>query len=103
MADYAAKRAVGRCPTHPGALIREDILPTIKVGKSELANALVISRQHLYDLLSEKKPVSPEVAVRLGKAFGDGPGPWLRMQAEYDAWHAMRAVDVSAIRLIKAA
>ena len=102
MAEYAAKRAANRCSTHPGALIRKGILPTIKVGKSELAHALGISRQRLYDLLSEKKPVSAEVAVRLGKAFGDGPQPWLRMQAEYDAWHAMRAVDVSAFPLIKA-
>ena len=47
--------------------------------------------------LAERKPVSPEVAVRLGKLFGDGPGVWVRMQAAYDTWHAERAVDVSAI------
>jgi len=103
MAEYAAKRARNRCPTHPGALLREDILPAIAVGKSELANALGISRQHLYDIVNEKKPVSPEIAVRLGKAFGDGPGPWLRMQAEYDAWHAARDVDVSKVPVFKAA
>lgn len=103
MAEYSAKRANNRCPTHPGALLREDILPAIAVGKSELANALGISRQHLYDILNEKKPVSPDIAVRLGKAFGDGPGPWLRMQAEYDAWHAARDVDVSKVPVFRAA
>mgnify|MGYP001547933265 CR=1 FL=1 len=103
MTVYAAKRNRNRCPTHPGELLRETILPAIALGKSELANALGISRQHLYDLLNEKKPVSPEVAVRLGKAFGDGPDVWLRTQAAYDAWHAARAVDVSKVPLIKAA
>ncbi len=103
MAEYAAKRNRDRCPTHPGELLREDILPAIGMGKSEVAQALGISRQHLYDILNEKKPVSPEVAARLGKAFGDGAGVWLRMQAAYDAWHAERSVDVSKVVTIKAA
>lgn len=103
MAEYAAKRNRNRCPTHPGALLRVDILPAIELGKSELAKALGISRQHLYDILNERKPVSPEVAVRLGKAFGDGAGIWLRMQAAYDAWQAERSVDVSKVPLIRAA
>ena len=73
------------------------------MGKSEVAEALGISRQHLYDILNEKKPVSPEVAARLGKAFGDGAGIWLRMQAAYDAWQAERSVDVSKVPKIRAA
>ena len=103
MTEYAAKQNPRRCPAHPGELLREDILPTIKLGKSALAEALGISRQHLYDILNEKKPVSPEVAVRLGKAFGDGAGIWLRMQAAYDAWHAEQSVDVIGVKRIKAA
>jgi antitoxin HigA-1 len=103
MAEYAAKRNRNRCPTHPGELLREDILPALGIGKSEVAGALGISRQHLYDILNEKKPVSPEVAARLGKAFGDGAGIWLRMQAAYDAWHAERSVDVRDVKKIKAA
>jgi addiction module HigA family antidote len=102
MTEYAAKRNPRRCPTHPGELLREDILPAISIGKSLLAQALGISRQHLYDILNEKKPVSPEVAARLGKAFGDGAGVWLRMQAAYDAWHAEQTVDVSKVKLIRA-
>jgi addiction module HigA family antidote len=103
MTEYAAKKDPNRAPTHPGALLRDDILPAIEMGKSALANALGISRQHLYDILNEKKPISPEVAARLGKAFGDGAGVWLRMQAAYDAWHAERTVDVSRIPTIEAA
>ena len=71
--------------------------------KTEIAEAIGISRQHLYDILGEKKPVSPDVAVRLGKAFGDGPDVWLRMQAAYDAWHASRDVDVSKVKVLTAA
>lgn len=103
MTEYTAKRNANRCPTHPGELLREDILPATGLGKSALAQALGISRQHLYDILNEKKPVSAEVAVRLGKAFGDGTGIWLRMQAAYDAWHAERSVDVRKVKLIRAA
>jgi antitoxin HigA-1 len=99
---YAAKRGKSRCPTHPGALLRDEIIPATGRTKSEIAGLLGISRQHLYDILQEKKPVSPAVAVRLGKLFGDGAGIWTRMQASYDTWHAERTEDVSHIPTIKA-
>ncbi len=91
-----------RCPTHPGALLREDAIPATGKNKAELARMLGISRQHLYDILAERKPVSPEVGVRLGKLFGNGPGIWIRMQAAYDEWNAARTVDVSAIPTLHA-
>ena len=71
---YPAKRGKARCPTHPGALLRDDIIPATGRTKAEIAGLLGISRQHLYDILQEKKPVSPAIAVRLGKLFGDGAG-----------------------------
>lgn len=98
---YAAKRNKNRCPTHPGALLRDEIIPATGRTKSEIAELLGISRQHLYDILREKKPVSPAVAVRLGKLFGDGAGIWTRMQAAYDTWQAERTEDVSQIPTIK--
>src|ERR1700733_1098475 len=103
MPNFAAKRNPNRCPTHPGELLREDILPALGKTKVQIAEALGISRQHLYDILGEKKPVSPEIAVRLGAAFGDGAEVWLRMQAAYDAWHAERNVDVSGVQSLHAA
>lgn len=54
-----------RCPSHPGALLREDIIPATKKPKTEIARMLGISRQHLYEIMAERKPVSPDVAVRL--------------------------------------
>ena len=96
-----AKRNPNRCPTHPGALLREDVIPATGLNKVEIAERLGISRQHLYDILREAKPVSPAVAVRLGKLFGDGPGVWSRMQTAYDVWHAEREEDVSKITTLR--
>ncbi|MEX2036071.1 MAG: HigA family addiction module antitoxin [Xanthobacteraceae bacterium] len=89
MAEIIAKRDPNRCPTHPGELLRE-IIPATGRSKAEIAALLGISRQHLYDILKERKPVSPAVAVRLGKLFGDGAGVWVRMQGAYDTWRAER-------------
>src|SRR5438477_2265587 len=89
MAEYAAKRDPSRCPTHPGELLRE-VIPATGKTKTEIAALLGISRQHLYDILTERKPVSPAVAVRLGKLFGDGAEVWVRMQGTYDTWRAER-------------
>ena len=103
MAGFSAKRNPARCPSHPGTLLREVVIPATGRTKVEIAGLLGISRQHLYDILREAKPVSPAVAVRLGKLFGDGAAPWLRMQAAHDTWHAEQSIDVSAIPTIRAA
>jgi addiction module HigA family antidote len=103
MREYNAKQNPNRCPSHPGAMLREDIIPATGKTKVEIARLLGISRQHLHDIMQEKKSISPEVAVRVGKLFGDGPGIWIRMQAAHDIWHAERNVDVSKIPTLKAA
>lgn len=93
---YDVIRPLQRAPSHPGAVLH-DIIPATGKSKVEIAKLLGISRQQLYDIIGGKKPVSPAVAARLGKLFGDGPAVWLRMQANYDAWHAEREIDVSAV------
>lgn len=103
MTEYPAVRSREHAPTHPGALLREDIIPAIGKSKAEIARLLGISRQHFHDILSEEKPISPAVAVRLGKLFGNGAGLWVRMQGAYDTWHAEREVDVSNIPTLTAA
>lgn len=100
--EYVAKRNPNRCPTHPGALLAE-LVESLDMPKAKIAEALGISRQHLYDLMNEKKPVTAEVAVRLGAGFGNGAGLWIRMQAAHDEWHAHRNVDVSKVKRLKAA
>jgi antitoxin HigA-1 len=102
MTEYPTKRDRNRCPSHPGAVL-DDILPATGKSKAEIARLLGISRQRLYDILAEKKPISPTVAAKIGKLLGNGPGIWLRMQDAYDAWHVERSVDVSAIPTLDAA
>jgi addiction module HigA family antidote len=75
---------------HPGELLREDVLPALGRSKVEIARLLGISRQTLYDILAEKQPVTPAMALRLGKLFGNGPTLWLNLQRRYDLWQAER-------------
>jgi antitoxin HigA-1 len=105
VAEYVAKRNLNRCPTHPGELLREEVIPATGKTKTEIAALLGISRQHLYDILEERKPVSPAVAVRLGKLFGDGAAVWSRMQCAHDTWRAERdlADEIKKIPTLKPA
>jgi addiction module HigA family antidote len=104
MAEYRAKRDPKRCPIHPGELLGE-VIPATGKSKAEIAALLGISRQHLYDILAQRKPVSPAIAVRLGKLFGDGAGVWVRMQGAYDTWRAERALaqEIKKIPTLKTA
>jgi addiction module HigA family antidote len=86
-----------RCPAHPGRILREYAVPALEIPKTAIAEHLGISRQTLYDLLAEKQPVTPQMAVRIGKLLGNGPALWLNMQTAYDLWHAKREIDVSDI------
>ncbi|MBD1203313.1 MAG: HigA family addiction module antidote protein [Rhodobacteraceae bacterium] len=92
-----------RCPTHPGELLREDLIPATGKTKAEIARMLGISRQHLHDIVAERKPISAQVAVRLAKLLGNEALVWIRMQGAYDAWHAARDVDVSSVPTLIAA
>lgn len=103
MPEITAAPRRDRAPTHPGELLREDIIPATGKPKAEIARLLGISRQQLYAIMNEVKPISPDVAVRLGKLFGNGPDLWVRMQGAFDTWHAARSVDVSAIPTLEPA
>jgi antitoxin HigA-1 len=92
------KRSAERCPTHPGGFLREIVLPAIRASKVEIAAALGISRQSLYDILAEKQPVTAAMAVRLGIVFDTSSASWLRMQTAYDLWHAEREIDTSQLQ-----
>src|SRR5260370_10469840 len=65
---------------HTGELLREEILPALDRPKTEIAKLLGVSRQTLYDILEEKQPVTPVMALRLGKLCGNGPDLWLNLQ-----------------------
>lgn len=81
-------RDPNRKPTHPGAIIREDVLPTLGLTQGELANHLGVSRLSVSDILHEKRSVTAEMAVRISEAIGGSPESWLRMQEALDLWEA---------------
>jgi addiction module HigA family antidote len=78
-------------------------LPAIRASKVEIAAALGISRQSLYDILAEKQPVTPAMAVRLGAVLRTSAASWLKMQVAYDLWHAEREIDTSTLQPLKEA
>jgi len=81
---------IGRPPTHPGEVLREDVLPALRLSVTAVARQLGVSRQTLHGILAEKHPVTPVMALRLGRFCGNGPEVWLRMQAAYDLWEAQQ-------------
>ncbi|OGI62754.1 MAG: addiction module antidote protein, HigA family [Candidatus Muproteobacteria bacterium RBG_16_60_9] len=97
--EYAVTETPKVAPTHPGEILREDVLPALDMSVAEAAQALHVSRQTLHRILAGTMAVSPEMAVRLGKFCGNGPELWLRMQAAYDLWHAQKRLRAEVKRI----
>jgi addiction module HigA family antidote len=95
----------GLRPVHPGEMLREDILPAVGRPKTEIARLLGISRQTLYDILNEKQPVTPAMALRLARMFGGSAESWVNMQRNYDLRMAERELGeaLDAIPRLEAA
>lgn len=79
-------------PTHPGEMLREDFLPDYGLTISAFAKALGVSRQTVNELLRERRAVSPEMALRLSRLFGNTPEFWLNAQRAVDLWDAARNI-----------
>ena len=92
-------------PTHPGAMLREDFLPDYRLTVSGLAESLGVSRQTVNELLRGRRAVSPEMALRLSRLFGNSPEFWLNAQRAVDLWDAARAIkrQVERIKPLKVA
>ncbi len=92
-------------PTHPGEMLREDFMPDYGLTVAALAKALGVSRQTINEVLREKRAVSPGMALRLGRLFGNSPGFWLNAQRAVDLWDAERSLkaDISEIKPLVAA
>jgi|SRR3954462_6246581 len=82
-----------RRPTHPGEILREEFLPDYELTVSGLATAIGVSRQTINDLLRERRGVSPEMALRLSRLFGNSPEFWLNLQRAVDLWDAGAAIE----------
>ena len=94
-----------RKPTHPGEMLREDFLPDYELTVTRLAESLGVSRQSVNELLRERRAVSPEMALRLGRLFGNSPEFWLNAQRAVDLWQAAELAkdDIARIRPLDAA
>jgi antitoxin HigA-1 len=93
------KIKMGLKPMHPGELLREEVLPALKRNKAEIARLLGVSRQTLYDILGERQPVMPAMALRLGKLCGNGPDLWLNLQKTYDLRQAEGRIGAKIQRI----
>lgn len=79
-------RNVNRRPTHPGEILREDVLPALGITQAVFASHLGVSRLTVSEILHEKRGVSAEMAVRIARVIGGTPQSWLHMQEAVDIW-----------------
>lgn len=96
-------RNKNHAPTHPGALLREVVLPELGITQAEFADRLEVSRRTVSEILHGRRPITPDMAIRLGKLLGNGAGLWLRMQQAVDVWTLEQQGDYTHIRKLKAA
>ena len=87
-------------PPHPGRIVRDECLEPLGLTVTAAAHALGVTRQALNNLVNERAGISPEMAVRLAKAFGSTAETWLRMQAAYDLAHVRQSsIHVRSLRV----
>ena len=86
-------------PTQPGEMLREDFLPDYGLTVSGLAEALGVSRQTINELLRGRRSVSPEMALRLSRLFGNSAEFWLNAQRAVDLWDAAQAIEMEVRRI----
>jgi antitoxin HigA-1 len=92
-------RPMQRRPTHPGEMLAEDFMADFDLTVSGLADAIGVSRQSINELLRGRRAVSPEMALRLGRLFGNTPEFWLNAQRAVDLWDAARAIKGEVARI----
>lgn len=86
-------RDPNRRPTHPGAILREDVLPALELTQTRLAELLGTSRVSVSQMLHEHRSISPDMAMRLERLLGTSAESWLRMQEAVDLWEARQQAE----------
>jgi len=90
-------------PPHPGEVLRELCLEPLGLTVTDAAEALGVSRKTLSTILNGRAGISPEMAIRLSKAFGTSAESWLNQQMQYDLWVAEQAAGDIRVRKLSAA
>ena len=92
-------------PTHPGEMIREDFMPDFDLTATSMAAALGVSRQTINELLRERRAITPIMALRLSRLFGNSPEFWLNAQHARDLWDSEHRFEkeLSQIKTLSAA
>jgi len=80
-----------RRPTHPGEILREDVLPGTGLSQGDFARLIGVSRRTVNEILQEKRPVTVDTAHRLARVLNTSPDVWLGLQQDVDLWDAMEA------------
>lgn len=80
-----------RRPTHPGEILREDILPATGLTQAELAETLRVSRRTISEIFHERRPITTDMAHRLARAFGTSAEMWLGLQQDVDLWDTLQS------------
>lgn len=91
--SIAYSEKMTRRPTHPGEILREEFIPDYNLSVTGMAQALGVSRQTVNELLHERRALSPNMALRLSKLFGNSPEFWLNLQRAVDLWDAEAAIE----------
>lgn len=101
-----------RSPTHPGGILKRHYLEPLSLAISQAAGALGVSRKTISKIVNERGDVTPDMALRLARAFGTSPELWVNLQRNYDLWHAAhdskawqkaRVISTDAPRAVAAA
>ncbi len=95
---------VSREPIHPGEFLREEYMPELGLSVAKLAEHLGVTRQTVNDIVRERRALSPDMCLRLGRLFGTTPQFWMNMQAKVDLWNSLELHrdDIEAIEPIAA-
>ena len=80
-------------PPHPGEHLREDWIKPLDLTVTRTAEILGVARKTVDAIVNRRAGISPEMAIRISKAFGGNPDVWLRMQMDYDLWQAQKNAD----------
>jgi len=92
-----------KTPPHPGLSVRHDCLEPLGLSVTDAARRLGVSRKQLSDVLNGHSGISPEMAIRLDKAFGGSADTWFRLQAAYDLARAMKRANAIKVQRIRRA